>query len=625
MTEISERHQIAVQLTANQNHAEKPEGHLMIEHMDRSNLDRFRIRFSSGRRGRVPAGMNFSGLTLLLVLSLVFHHQAAAQAKRLTGSIVIKAADHQPTEDSEPAPSKLERHKSTLKTFGIEPTDAGVRRYLESYKPSADTKAMTKKWVKALQDPSYAIREKATQQLVLMPVIQIEFLKQLTNDEDLEVAYRAREIFSAREKQVKRLQAAVFGYLSESRPEGLMPVILSMLDQVTDSQVLRSAHRAIEATAGKADQEVLRRLVDDHANNEELAKAGLRALRRLDQKQATQWILSRRNDLKLNKFKLFCAEVLAFNKHKECLDFYVDLLGAEDLRCRSRAFGALRGMIDKRFEYSVSQTGASQTTAIQKWREYITDNKTEIEIAYRRSSAKLGRLLVASYSSGKIDSYDETGKLKWTAKGSNPFTCQGLPNGNVIVMFYSVGKLMEYDETGKVVKEFTNMPKSASGIQRLENGHTILSAGQGGNKIVEIDKKGKQVWSVVVTGTPTSSRLQENGLFLTALFGQSKLVEIDRKGKVVNEIPVKGKPYTAHRLEYGNILVAFASGGVAEYSQDGEELWRAKTDSNTYWADILNDDTIVVADKTGILKFTREGKLISRDDRYKNYTYISAY
>ena len=106
----------------------------------------------------------------------------------------------------------------------------------------------------------------------------------------------------------------------------------------------------------------------------------------------------------------------------------------------------------------------------------------------------MGRLLVCSYSSGKISSYDENGKLKWTATGKHPFTCQGLPNGNCLVMFYTQGKLVEYDENGKVVKEFTGLPSSSSGLQRLENGHTLLASGQAGNKIIEIDKNGKQVW-----------------------------------------------------------------------------------------------------------------------------------
>ena len=91
----------------------------------------------------------------------------------------------------------------------------------------------------------------------------------------------------------------------------------------------------------------------------------------------------------------------------------------------------------------------------------------------------------------------------------------------------------------------------------------------------------------------------ENGRILASLYASSKLVEVDRKGKIKKEIPIKGKPYTAQKLENGNYLVSFAQGGVAEYNEDGKEIWRAKTGSNTYWADVKEDGSIITADTNG--------------------------
>lgn len=576
---------------------------------------------------RIVFRLAFASLTLVFLSTIPDlasgQQSSASQEKVQTKLDVIAAAVDQQEQ-------RLAAIKTTLHIFGLEPNIESVKAYLKSLKPNEDAVNETRKWIKLLEDSSYSQREKASKQLVRMPVIRMELLQQLLNHQDLEVAYRARMIKAAREKQLTRLKIAVLQFLIETPEANLTSDLLSVYDQFSEPREIRLANQAIEFSATSENRAELEACLADHRANDQLAVGCLNAIQRVNPQHAVKWVLEHHDELEQNRFKLRCAHVLAQNKRKESLGFYLDLLTADELRVRSMAFGALHGMVDQRLVvqrlgYKVTLKGAEQLAAVEKWRQYISDQGDAIEIKFEPRSPKLGRLLVCSYSGGKVSSFDAAGKLMWTATGSNTFTCQGLPNGNCLVMHYSLGTLVEYDEAGKEVKKITGLPKSSSGIQRLENGHTLLASGQSGNKIVEIDEAGKEVWSTVLVGTPTGARMQDSGLILVSLFAQSKLVEIDRKGKVVNEIPVKGKPYTAQRLKDGKILVAFASGGVAQYSEDGSEVWRAQTSSNTYWADMLEDGTVITADKTGILKFDQNGKLISRDSRFTNYTYISAY
>lgn len=85
-----------------------------------------------------------------------------------------------------------------------------------------------------------------------------------------------------------------------------------------------------------------------------------------------------------------------------------------------------------------------------------------------------------------------------------------LANGHYLVCHEGDGKVREYDATGKVVWTYTldlgGRPRSNGhgpeghgnevyGAIRLENGNTLIATGNG-NRVVEVNKDGKTVWSV---------------------------------------------------------------------------------------------------------------------------------
>ncbi len=84
-----------------------------------------------------------------------------------------------------------------------------------------------------------------------------------------------------------------------------------------------------------------------------------------------------------------------------------------------------------------------------------------------------------------------------------PFTAIELGNGNLLVGCTLGNKVVEFSpDEGKVVWKVDNyktggLIKDACGVQRLDNGNTIIAsyrAGRGGPKMFEVDSAGKVVW-----------------------------------------------------------------------------------------------------------------------------------
>ena len=133
-----------------------------------------------------------------------------------------------------------------------------------------------------------------------------------------------------------------------------------------------------------------------------------------------------------------------------------------------------------------------------------------------------------------------------------------LRNGNYLVCHEGDGTVREYDPTGKVVWSYKldlgGRPASPGhgpeghgvevfGAIRLENGHTLIAGGNN-NRVLEVNRDGKIVWSIDQKELPgitlawvTTLRVLPNG---NIIFGNThagpenpQLIEVSRDKKVV--------------------------------------------------------------------------------------------
>jgi hypothetical protein len=129
-----------------------------------------------------------------------------------------------------------------------------------------------------------------------------------------------------------------------------------------------------------------------------------------------------------------------------------------------------------------------------------------------------GNTMVAESGNGRIIEVDKDDKIVHEIKLTidkpdahrDTRMARKLATGNYLVCHEGDGKVREYDSKGKVVWTYTldlgGRPRSNGhgpeghgtevyGAVRLENGNTLIATGNG-NRVLEVDKDGKTVWSL---------------------------------------------------------------------------------------------------------------------------------
>ena len=113
-----------------------------------------------------------------------------------------------------------------------------------------------------------------------------------------------------------------------------------------------------------------------------------------------------------------------------------------------------------------------------------------------------GVTMIAESGPGRIIEVDKKGKLlkevKLTVAKPDPHRdtrlVRKLDNGHYLVAHEGDGLAREYDADGKVVWEHKVGSQLYSAV-RLANGNTLIGCGNG-NRVVEVDRAGKEVWSL---------------------------------------------------------------------------------------------------------------------------------
>jgi hypothetical protein len=190
-----------------------------------------------------------------------------------------------------------------------------------------------------------------------------------------------------------------------------------------------------------------------------------------------------------------------------------------------------------------------------------------------------GLTMIAESGNQRLIEVDKDGKIVHEipltvdkpSPGSDTRLVRSVPGGGYLVAHEADGKVREYDRNGKVVWEYAmdmnNLPASPGltghgvnvfSAKRLPNGNTLIGGGNN-NRVIEVDKSGKIVWSVeakdlqgITLAWITTIDPLPNG---DVIFGNShagpdnpQLIEVTRDKKVV---------WTFKNWdEFGNTLVA---------------------------------------------------------------------
>jgi hypothetical protein len=221
-------------------------------------------------------------------------------------------------------------------------------------------------------------------------------------------------------------------------------------------------------------------------------------------------------------------------------------------------------------------------------------------------------------------------KVRSTLRVQFPWGVWGLPNGNKLVSIHGLNKVAEFNEAGKEVWSKEGLPGSPYGVQRLENGSTLVCCADVG-QVVEVSPHGnvKTIpgkWDR--GGRPIFARRLENGNTLVALQNEHRVVEVDKTGNIAFEVrDLNGGPSSVSRLENGNTLIVLMYlNQVVEVDSKGKRTtWAPKINlQNPMDAQRLPSGNTLITDMMGLHEVDPTGKQV-REYRQVHTPSVSSY
>jgi hypothetical protein len=585
-----------------------------------------------GNSNRSPTAL---GLRALLVgWSLLMASLALAQEQQQAAPIAAKQAiqrpavaeaaeDAVPAKEAAPAPKVDEppaqlSYERALIAAHVEPTQAGMRDYLNSLHPGPETVAELQRQVLNLGNESFAVREQAMQDLKKRSAIAMEILVAAGTNADPEIRWRAKKLLQNAAQDSDGVFFAIFKTIEAREIKGLAGPILEALPLCGQQHVRFAGRKAMAVTALSTDAPLLRQQLTNTDPQVRIAVLG--ALESLSAKEAVADALQLAHDQD-EAVRMAAARLLAAQGERAALELLIALLDADEISVRGEAGRTLKALTGQDFKFVAYDVAEARAAARQRWQEwYTSQGKTAaLKLPLDDVTQEFGRIIICSYAHNKVYEFDadatDPNKPNWQIQAPNqPWDAQGLPNGNRLIALYGTRQILEYgpeNDASKPIWQSETLPGGPMGVERLENGRTLVACTDAG-MVVELDLEGKVIkdrqWTL--GGRPVHVQRLENGRTLVTLQQGNRVVEIDEQGqeKWSTKLALQN-PFSAQRLPNGNTLVTSLTGTVVEVGPDGErEEWKLTGLPTPYHAERISNGNILVADRTGVQEYDVETK-----------------
>jgi HEAT repeat protein len=189
-----------------------------------------------------------------------------------------------------------------------------------------------------------------------------------------------------------------------------------------------------------------------------------------------------------------------------------------------------------------------------------------------------GNILLSEYGSARVTERDKKGNIVWEMANLGNVCCaQRLRNGNTLIA--STSQLIEVNKKKETVFQIQGQTYYA---RKLRNNHIVYTSA---DQVVELDGTRKEVARIRVQGCSWGSVDKlPNGNYLVAVYGGGRVAEVDKTGKEVWSVNI-ASPTLALRLRNGHTLVASTSTNtVAEFDRAGKQVWSQRTQGQAWRA-----------------------------------------
>jgi HEAT repeat protein len=513
-----------------------------------------------------------------------------------------------------PARADVSEDEKTLKEANLETDADSLLEFFRRRTLKSEEVTRVQQLIVLLGDDSFAVREKASRELIGMGPGVTAFLERAKSSPDPEVVHRVSEALATLQKlSTTPVLCAAVNLLAHHKPAATVQTLLDFTPQVEDEVVLDTLRAALLRLAlkdGKADPALTAALKDKRPQIRGLAAEVLFKGKGLTVDAAKAFLKDADPQVRLR-----LALALADRGERSAVPVLIDVLPRVSLAHAWQAEAILCRLAGENTpQASMSQEVASREKARQAWDAWWKKHGDKVDLAsLHREPPFLGFTLVSFNDfrgGGSVYELGKDGKERWKINNLMfPVDAQVVSDDRILVAEMNGGKVTERNRKGEVIWQTTVQQPIA--CQRLPNGSTFVASP---NQIVMVEANGKQTilhnrnrWDIM------GARRLANGEIL--LLTRNQIVRLDATGKEVGSFNV-GMVYTYSWFDVlpnGNVLIpVHQANKVIEYDRTGKEVWSAPATYPTCVQRLPNGNTLVTSMSTRkVLELDRTGKSVA--------------
>ncbi len=523
-------------------------------------------------------------------------------------------------EDLRAAASAIAADEAVLKRAGFQADGPGLLEFFKKRTPTQTDQARLKEWVRLLGDDSYAVRKKATAELLAGGRFALPFLRPALNGTDLEIVRRAQRCLEAIEKSDWSGQAqAAARLLAVRRPAGGTAAVLGFLPFAEDEMVEEELLAALAVVGVREDKAtgLLLSAVEDPRPVKRAAAAFVLGRSPLAEHRAVVRPLLADPDPLV---RLRAALGLVAGKERDALLVLAALLDQAPLPLALKA---------EEFLLRVAGEGQPPTVALgpgtpqerhkcrQAWENWCRGPGAKVNLArldlHRRLLGYTLLVTVDGYAGGgKVWEIGPDGKERWGFTNvQGAIDAEILPGNRVLVAEHGARRVTVRDFQGTILweRKVTGNPHDC---QRLRNGHTFIATWP--SEVLEVDGKGQAVNTHMSRhGSVTSGQKLRNG-HVVYVTQNGNIVELDRAGKEVKVFKANHAPgfrLGIEELPAGRLLISYQGAGkVVEFDRAGQAVWECSVPSATAASRLANGHTLVCSNNNRVVEVDRNGRVV---------------
>lgn len=517
-----------------------------------------------------------------------------------------------------------------LRQAGANTDGAGLLAFIRARTLSDEQRKELTRKVRQFGNADFAVREKASRELIALGRAALPYLRPAVRDPDLETSRRARRCIEKIERSRNPSLLTLAALLVKvRRPPGAVPVLLAYLPSIDDDALQATwldTLRVVGWNAGRADPALLAALGDKQPLLRAAAAhvltsggdAGVRqrvaplladadarvrfeaaaGLARAGDKKAVAILLALLDD---GPFTLGCQSEfllrLLADGHgpKASLDQDTPTVRHECRHAWKAWWEKHRQHIDlsrlrrEKPRHGLTLLCESDEESSRVW-EYGQGGQSCWEIldaggAHDAQPLPGGRVLIAEHDANRVTERDHTGKILWQERTTDPpIACHREADGRTLIVTYR--ELFEVRADHRIVFRHTDRRDFRDAL-RLPNGHILYITSDGVLEIrdalcehairtIELEQHAE--------GARYRARVEllPNGRYLLTLGGCDRVVEVDEAGKIRWQHTVRS-PMAAMRLRNGHTLIAcFEDRCVLEVDRAGKEISKQSLSGRPY-------------------------------------------